>query len=225
MIRFPIVAWRSFDAETVQFGAFRYKYHEGHPELPPEPSYLNFRKPPKGPLTDALIDQLGMALHYVASLAQVEYGAVVGVPEAGDPLATVFAKIAGVPQLWLGKEEQGGQRRIIPGSLVQHMAQAGIRPGTNTLLIDDLIVRAHSKIEAVTVVRSEGLVVNNAAALVDREQGGREALAQAGVRLHAVWEFIELMFFYYRGGVISWKKYSEVIGHLRDQQKALGLTW
>lgn len=228
MIIFPGAARQLFDVGAVQFGAFRYKYHETNPELPPEPSYLNLRKPPKGPLTDDLIDRLGVALHHAASLMQVEYKTVVGVPEAGDPLAAAFAKAMGVgrvPQLWLGKEERDGERRIVPGSLAEHMARAGIKSGDRVLLVDDLITRAHSKLEAAEALQSEGLVVKDVAVLVDREQGGREALEKAGLRLHAVWGFVELMFFYYRGGMISYEKYSEVIRHLRSQQKALGLKW
>ena len=47
--------------------------------------------------------------------------------------------------------------------------------------------------EAVSALRDDGLVVRNAVCVVDREEGGSDALARLGVRLRALFRAEELL--------------------------------
>lgn len=215
----PILARKILEEQVIKFGAFKLKLHETQPEAPLSPIYLSFRKPPKGPLADELIKQLGGGLLYgVACMEQLKYRAVCGVPEAGEPFAIAFAQTSRVPHLWLDKEESGGKRRIVRRLLTEGMAEVGVSPGERILVIDDLITRAHSKLEAIEALRSGGLVVEDVLVLVDREQGGRAELKMAGVSLYAAWQMSELLSFYLKGGLLEKAKYEEIISYLAVQR-------
>lgn len=64
----------------------------------------------------------------------------------------------------------------------------------SVLLIDDVVTTAGSSIKALEAFRQAGLHVDRAICIVDREEGGREALRGAGVELYALFkksEFFE----------------------------------
>ena len=54
------------------------------------------------------------------------------------------------------------------------------------LLLDDVITTAGSSIKAVQALRKAGLQVSRAVCIIDRQEGGREALAREGVELFSV---------------------------------------
>jgi orotate phosphoribosyltransferase len=60
-----------------------------------------------------------------------------------------------------------------------------LAPGDRVLLVDDLVTTGLSLRKACTAVTAEGGVVNDAAVLIDRQEGGKERLARDGIRLHA----------------------------------------
>src|SRR5439155_27125642 len=73
-------------------------------------------------------------------------------------------------------KDSGTQRRI----------EGEFQPGERVVLIDDVITDGGAKIEAAAPFRSAGLVVEDVLVLVDREQGGAQTLAAAGLRLHSL---------------------------------------
>lgn len=58
--------------------------------------------------------------------------------------------------------------------------------GKPVLVIDDVATSGGSILKAAEEVRAAGGIVEHAACLVDREEGGAELLAEHGIRLHAV---------------------------------------
>ena len=60
-------------------------------------------------------------------------------------------------------------------------------------LVEDVVTSGGALAEAVSAVREEGLVVRNAVCVVDREEGGSDALARLGVRLRPLFRASELM--------------------------------
>lgn len=62
------------------------------------------------------------------------------------------------------------------------------------IVMDDVITTAGSTLKAVEALRGAGLSVKNAVCIVDREEGGRENLAKAGIELFSVFrksEFVQ----------------------------------
>jgi orotate phosphoribosyltransferase len=56
-------------------------------------------------------------------------------------------------------------------------------PGELVCLVEDVVTSGGALAGAVSALRAEGLVVRNAVCVVDREEGGADALARLGVRL------------------------------------------
>jgi orotate phosphoribosyltransferase len=65
--------------------------------------------------------------------------------------------------------------------------------GELVCLVEDVVTSGGALAEAVAALRGEGLVVRNAVCVVDREEGGSDALARLGVRLRALFRASELL--------------------------------
>jgi len=65
--------------------------------------------------------------------------------------------------------------------------------GELVCLVEDIVTSGGALAEAVSAVRDAGLVVRHAVCVVDREEGGADALARIGVRLHALFRAGELV--------------------------------
>ena len=66
-------------------------------------------------------------------------------------------------------------------------------PGELVCLVEDVVTSGGALAEAVSALRDEGLVVRTAVCVVDREEGGSDALARLGVRLWALFRAGELL--------------------------------
>ena len=66
-------------------------------------------------------------------------------------------------------------------------------PGELVCLVEDVVTSGGALCEAVEAVRAAGLLVRHAVCVVDREEGGADALARVGVRLDALYRASELL--------------------------------
>jgi orotate phosphoribosyltransferase len=66
-------------------------------------------------------------------------------------------------------------------------------PGELVCLLEDVVTSGGALAEAVSAIREAGLVVRNAVCVVDREEGGSDALARLGVRLRPLFRAGELL--------------------------------
>ncbi|CAN5782984.1 orotate phosphoribosyltransferase [soil metagenome] len=66
-------------------------------------------------------------------------------------------------------------------------------PGELVCLLEDVVTTGGALRASVSALRDEGLVVRNAISVVDREEGGSDALARLGVRLRALFRAEELL--------------------------------
>jgi orotate phosphoribosyltransferase len=66
-------------------------------------------------------------------------------------------------------------------------------PGELVCLLEDVVTTGGALTESVSALRSEGLVVRNAVCVVDREEGGSDALARLGVRLRPLFRAVDLL--------------------------------
>ena len=65
-------------------------------------------------------------------------------------------------------------------------------PGDEVVIVEDVITTGGSALKAIQAVEAEGGTVVAVLALVDREEGGRETIEQAGYRVHALVRVAEL---------------------------------
>ena len=66
-------------------------------------------------------------------------------------------------------------------------------PGELVCVLEDVVTSGGALAEAVAALREAGLVVRNAICVVDREEGGADALARLGVRLRSLYRAGELV--------------------------------
>jgi orotate phosphoribosyltransferase len=100
-------------------------------------------------------------------------------------LAASASMASGLPFIIVrGETKEYGTAKRIEGSF---------EPGELVCLVEDVVTSGGALAEAVSAVRQEGLVVRNAVCVVDREEGGSDALARLGVRLRPLFRAEELL--------------------------------
>jgi len=76
---------------------------------------------------------------------------------------------------------------IVRGAVKDHgtgnRIEGVFEPGERVCLIEDIVTAGGAALEAVEVLREAGLLVSTVVCVVDREEGGADALARASVRL------------------------------------------
>ncbi len=70
--------------------------------------------------------------------------------------------------------------------------EGGLPEGARVVVVEDSMTTGGSALEAVGALEDHGAVVAGVLCLVDREEGGRERIAQSGLDLHAVFSGPEL---------------------------------
>ena len=112
--------------------------------------------------------------------------AVGGMSMGADPIAsavslTSFLSGTAIPAFYVRKEPKAhGTSQWIEG-------KKSIPEGASVAIVEDVVTTGASTLKAVERVRSEGFAVLGVVALVDREEGGREAVEAAGVWLSALY--------------------------------------
>ena len=71
--------------------------------------------------------------------------------------------------------------------------EGAFEPGELVCLLEDVVTTGGALAESVSALRDEGLVVRNAVCVVDREEGGSDALARLGVRLRPLFRAADLL--------------------------------
>jgi orotate phosphoribosyltransferase len=100
-------------------------------------------------------------------------------------LAASAAMASGLPFIIVrGETKEYGTAKRIEGPFEK---------GELVCLLEDVVTSGGALAEAVSAVRAEGLVVRHAVCVVDREEGGSDALARLGVRLRPLFRASELL--------------------------------
>jgi orotate phosphoribosyltransferase len=71
--------------------------------------------------------------------------------------------------------------------------EGAYEPGETVCVIEDVVTSGGALADAVAALREAGLVVRNAVCVVDREEGGADALARQGVRLRSLYRAGDLV--------------------------------
>jgi len=112
--------------------------------------------------------------------------AVAGVELGGCPLASAVSltsHLRGAPldAIYVRKEAKDhGSRRLLEGD-------TRLSPGARITIVEDVTTTGGSTLKAAEKVRAAGYEIAGVVTLVDRLEGGREAIEGAGLRLIAIY--------------------------------------
>ncbi|HOT91950.1 MAG TPA: orotidine-5'-phosphate decarboxylase [Anaerolineae bacterium] len=115
---------------------------------------------------------------YADVISGLSFDCIAAVPYAALPTAAAAALQLGRPMIYPRKEvKTHGTGQAIEGMF---------EPGQTALVIEDVVTSGGSIVTAVQTMQDAGLKIQDVVVLVDREQGGGAALAEKGLRLHAL---------------------------------------
>ena len=135
------------------------------------------------------------------------FNRIAGIPTAGIPFASVLAYLLHKPFLYVRHEAKShGRERRVEGIL---------HPGDKVLVVDDLITSGGSLLNAVDAIVCEGGIVENALVLIDREEGGKEALKSKKIRLSSLATMSEVAQVLYSKEVITKHELSSILGQIK----------
>lgn len=127
---------------------------------------------------------------FLAMLADDVPDAVGGLTLGADPIVGSMLSLAGMEDL----ELKGFiVRKAAKGHGTESLVEGTLSPGDRAVVIEDVVTTGGSSLKAIQAVRDVGCEVTRVLAIVDREQGGRENLREAGCRLEAIFAIGELL--------------------------------
>jgi len=125
---------------------------------------------------------------------------VLGIAMAGVPIAAGISVLGGIPAGFTRKMENVKSveafRRAVANYGEHSVLEGELESGDRIALVDDLVTRFDSKQVALEMVRHEvkrrgldGVECDHVIVVLDREQGGAAAAAEAGVKLLSLIQF------------------------------------
>lgn len=108
-----------------------------------------------------------------------------GVPYTALPIATCISVQNNKPMVMVRKEAKAyGTKQMVEGRF---------HAGQSCMVIEDVVTSGSSILTTVAQLKDVGLTAPYVAAFLDREQGGKEALQQAGCEFFSVITLSELL--------------------------------
>lgn len=131
-----------------------------------------------------------------------------GVPEAATPLAAAVG--------YKLKRKLIQPRKVVKDHGTKSSIEGDFAEGDKVILLDDLITKGDSKIEAIEQVENAGLIVEKLIVLVDREQGGLKMVNDAGHTIEAAFTISELLHTLLELEKISSDQHKQIIDFVRN---------
>jgi uridine monophosphate synthetase len=148
---------------------------------------------------------------YLSLLYFLTFDRIAGLPYAAIPIATAISLQGNYPMIYPRKEAKDyGTKAAIEGEF---------KPGETVVVIDDLATTGGTKFEAIEKLTSAGLIVKDVVVLIDRESGAKEAMAAAGIHLHAVLTLSTLLEQWEIRGVLEKSKIEEIREFMKTQRR------
>jgi len=138
----------------------------------------------------------------------IEFDILADIPMAATPIVAILSHISRIPMITprVDEKEHGIKRRI----------DGVFKQGQRVLVIDDLITLADSKLATIKILEDNGLRVSDVLVLIDREQGGVEALKKHGISCHSAFKLRSLLDFYLEERKISPEQYQKTVKYLQS---------
>jgi orotate phosphoribosyltransferase len=175
-----------FKSGSVGFGEFPLS----DPELPPSPYYLHYPKKGKElSILPGLFRLIGQEMHATLEEHGIHPKKIAGIPNGGNALAKNLVRNYIEPNklVTFEKHENPGQHQFSGPS------EGTWNKGDDLLPVEDHTSGAHNKKLFLPIAWDAGFVTPYMIDVVDREQGGVEAMAKMGVTKVSVFVVSEFM--------------------------------
>lgn len=107
-----------------------------------------------------------------------------GLEMGGIPVVTMLSQVTGIPAAFIRKEAKDyGTCRYAEGASLA---------GRRFVLVEDVVSSGGAIIDALEKLKADGLSPGVALCVIDRETGGKEALAAVGLPLKALFTFSQI---------------------------------
>ncbi|MGC9180175.1 MAG: orotate phosphoribosyltransferase [Vulcanisaeta sp.] len=148
------------------------------------------------------------------SLSAFNIDVVAGIETASIPWASMIAYELNKGIVYVRKEvKEHGTAKLIEGDL---------KTGMRVAVIDDVITTGNSIIRAIRIVGDHGGDVVVAAAFIDREQGGLNAIRREGINAFALFSVIDMIDVLVNNGLVSNELRNSVIEYLVKNRVSSG---
>jgi len=147
---------------------------------------------------------------YADQLQGLEYDRLAGVAYAALPIAGAISLEIERPWIFMRKEG------LSKGYGLKKSLEGEYAKGETVVMIEDLVTKATSLLEAIPAIEQHGLVIKDAVVLLDYEKGGRVALEAKGYRLHAFMTVRELVDIMFAEGKIDAAKHKQSLEFLEN---------
>jgi len=163
-----------FSIQAVKFGTFTLKSGIQ------SPIYLDLRVIISYP---EILKKISSALCQL--IAKLPVDLICGVPYTALPIATAISLDQNIPMVMRRKEAKDyGTKKLVEGKFEK---------GQICLIIEDVVTSGASILETMIPLKAEGLQIEDAVAVLNREQGGKEKLKENGVELHSLISIFDLL--------------------------------
>ncbi len=146
---------------------------------------------------------------YAAQLESLTYDRLAGVAYAALPIAGAISLEIERPWIFMRKEG------LAKGYGLKKALEGEYNEGETVVMIEDLVTRATSLLEATAAMERQGLVIKDAMVLLDYGKGGRQALEENGYNLHAFMTVREVVDIMHSEGKIDDKHYQKCLEFLK----------
>ena len=120
----------------------------------------------------------------MAPLVPAETHTLAGLELGGIPLVTMLSQLTGLPALFVRKEPKPyGTRQL---------AEGGEVAGRTLTLVEDVVTSGGAVLAAAAGLRERGAAVGDVVCVIDRGEGGAEALAAVDLRMHPLFTRADL---------------------------------
>lgn len=133
---------------------------------------------------------------------------IAGIPLTGIAFASQIAYNLNKPFLYIRKGIRHGRERSVEGVLTS---------GERVLIVDDLVTTGITIKKAAEAIQSEGGVVTHAIAFLDREEGGKQLLAEKGITLYSTLKISEVAKTLYDMGTLDEESFKTIIKQVKKK--------
>ncbi|CAB0032959.1 unnamed protein product [Trichogramma brassicae] len=155
---------------------------------------------------DAQLRKLAVKLHHIGAIKYGNFTTKVGLQ---TPIYIDLRVIISDPDLLEKRSKIIWNKKMIEGLYEK---------GDTAVIIEDIITSGSSIIETVKDLKKEGLNVNKAFVIVNREQGGKKNLEDAGITVKYLFTMTQLVDYLYQEGIFTQQCVDEVKEYIKNSQ-------